>query len=105
MRERFVDDAITPVADTADTERMASGEPGLPAEFAWRGRKIVVAGVVRSWRETGRCHHGSPEMYVRKHWYEIVTPAGDTMKIYFDRQPRRGKKGPRWWLFSMREAG
>jgi len=23
------------------------------------------------------------------------------MKIYFDRQPKKGAKGPRWWLFSM----
>ncbi len=26
------------------------------------------------------------------------------MKIYFERQPRRGKKEPRWWLFSIRES-
>jgi hypothetical protein len=42
-------------------------------------------------------------MYVRKHWYEVATASDGTMKIYFDRQPRGGRKTPRWWLFSICE--
>ena len=103
MPERFVSEAISPVTGTADTARMAIGEPGLPSEFVWRGRTISVMSVLRTWRETGRCHHGSPEMYVRKHWYEVATASGNTMKLYFDRQPRGRRKGPRWWLFSICE--
>ncbi|HEY6837153.1 MAG TPA: DUF6504 family protein [Geobacteraceae bacterium] len=102
MSERFVDEALTPVVDTADTARMAAGEPGLPQVFLWRGRRVEVVAVLRSWHETGRCHHGSAEMYVRKHWYEVETVADGVMKIYFERQLRRGQKGPRWWLFSIR---
>ena len=102
MPERFVDEAIMPVAATYDTSRMAVGEPGLPREFLWRGQTIEVVAVLRTWRGTGKCRHGSPEMYVRKHWFEVVTAADGTMKIYFDRQARRGQKGPRWWLFSVR---
>ena len=105
MPERFVSEAISPVNGTADTARMAIGEPGLPSEFVWRGRTITVTSVLRTWRETGRCHHGSPEMYVRKHWYEVATASGNTMKLYFDRQPRGRRKGPRWWLFSIWEDG
>jgi phosphoribosylglycinamide formyltransferase-1 len=101
MHERFISEAVHPVVDTGDTARMAIGEPGLPREFVWRGRTIAVARVLRSWRETGRCRHGSPEQYVRKHWYEVATTTGDTMKIYFDRQARAGRSGPRWWLFSV----
>jgi phosphoribosylglycinamide formyltransferase-1 len=100
-RERFVSEAIEPVVETADTARMASGEPGLPSEFAWRGRSVVVASLIRSWRETGPCRHGSGERYVRKHWYEIATPAGEVMKIYFERQPRRGRVASHWRLFSV----
>ncbi len=103
MSERFISEAIQPVAETYDTARMAAGEPGLPREFVWRGKTIRVASVLRTWRETGRCHHGSPEQYVRKHWYEIVTAGNDTMKLYFDRQPRGGRHGARWWLFSIDE--
>jgi phosphoribosylglycinamide formyltransferase-1 len=102
MPERFVSEAIKPVAATFDTARMAAGEPGLPREFVWRGRTIAVAAVLRAWRETGRCRHGSPEMYARKHWYEVAT-SGGTMKIYCDRQPHGGRQGTRWRLFSIRE--
>jgi hypothetical protein len=41
--------------------------------------------------------------YVRKHWYEVVTASDGTMKLYFERQPRGGRGGARWWLFSIRE--
>ena len=102
--ERFIGEALEPVVATIDTAHMAPGEPGLPREFLWRGEPVKVAAVVRTWRETGPCHHGSPEMYVRKHWYEVLTTSGDTMKIYFERQPRRGVKNTaRWWLFSIKE--
>jgi hypothetical protein len=42
-------------------------------------------------------------MYVRKHWHEIATVSDGIMKIYFERQPRRGRTDARWWLFSIRE--
>jgi hypothetical protein len=103
MPERLISEAIKPVTETADTSRMAIGEPGLPHKFVWRGRTVTVRAVLRSWRETGRCHHGSPEIYVRKHWYEVDTTSDGIMKLYFDRQPRGSKKGARWWLFSVRE--
>jgi hypothetical protein len=104
MSERFISEAIQPVVETYDTARMSVGEPGLPREFAWRGRTIAVAAVLRTWRDTGKCRHGSPELYVRKHWFEITTTANDTMKIYFDRQARGGRHGARWWLFSISES-
>jgi hypothetical protein len=103
MAERFVSEAIRPDAATFDTSRMAAGEPGLPAVFHWRKQTLRVARVVRAWRETGPCDHGSSEAYVRKHWYEVVTDAGQTLRIYFERQPRGGKDGRRWWLFTLEE--
>jgi phosphoribosylglycinamide formyltransferase-1 len=105
MPERFIGEDIKPVATTFDTTRMAAGEPGLPGQFLWRDRTIEIAAVLRTWHETGNCDHGSPEQYVRKHWYEIVTTTGETMKIYFERQPRRGEKGSRWRLLSMAVPG
>jgi phosphoribosylglycinamide formyltransferase-1 len=103
MAERFVDEPIEPVVATADTSLMAGGGPGLPHEFRWRGRTIEIAALLRSWRETGKCRHGSAELYVRKHWFEVVTTDHATMKIYFERQSRRGRKEPRWWLFTISE--
>ena len=105
MAEQFISEPIKPLTKTADTSRMAIGEPGLPREFVWRGRTVMVQAVLRAWRETGKCHHGSPEMYVRKHWYEVSTVSDGTMKLYFERQPRSRKGRARWWLFSIREPG
>jgi hypothetical protein len=103
VSERFVSEPIQPVVDTCDTMRMAVGEPGLPRQFVWRGKLIEITAVLRTWRETGRCRHGSTDMYVRKHWYEVNTLANGTMKIYFDRHSRN-RKAARWWLFSVRNA-
>jgi phosphoribosylglycinamide formyltransferase-1 len=85
---------------------MAAGEPGLPRCFTCKGRTVEIRDVVRSWKETSPCRHGSGEAYVRKHWFEVVTASGDTMKIYFERQAR-GKREikKRWWLFSVTAAG
>ena len=103
MSERFISEPIKPLTETADTSRMAIGEPGLPKKFIWRERTIYVTAVLRSWRETGKCRHGSTEMYVRKHWYEVATESDGVMKIYFERQARRGKgRAARWWLFSVK---
>ncbi len=105
MPKKFISEPIMPITETADTERMAFGEPGLPRKFVWWGRTITVQAVLRTWRETGKCRHGSPEIYVRKHWYEVATDSDGIMKFYFERQARGGRGGARWWLFSVREAG
>lgn len=105
MPERFVSEPLKPVSETCDPARMATGEPGLPQQFIWRGQIIKIVAVLSSWKQTGSCRHGSPELYVRKHWYEVKTVDGRIMKIYFDRQPRRGHtSAARWWLFSIRDA-
>ena len=103
MPERFIGEPIKPLTETADTSRMAVGEPGLPRQFAWRDRTIIVKAVLRVSKGTGKCHRGSPEMYVRKHWYEVATVSDGIMKIYFDRQGKGRKQAPRWWLFSTRD--
>ncbi len=101
MSEEFVSEAIRPVAGTVSTSRMAAGGPGLPRQFVWRSKTVTIARLLNSWRETGPCHHGSSEQYVRKHWFEVLTDSDETMKIYFERQPRSAKKRKeRWWLFS-----
>jgi len=103
MKEQFISEAIEPVADTFDASGMAVGEPGLPLKFSWRGHTFHIVKVIRTWKDTGPCTHGSNEQYVRKHWYEIETSSGAVMKLYFDRHPRGGRNAARWWLFSIRE--
>jgi hypothetical protein len=97
----FVSESIKPVVATSDANAMASGAPGLPREFVWRGEPLVIDSVIRSWRETGPCKHGSAEVYARKHWFEVQTTQGQTAKLYFERQPRSHSQTQRWWLFSI----
>jgi hypothetical protein len=104
MPEKFISAAIQPVAETLDAARMSAGEPGLPREFRWKRETIRIQRVLKTWRETGPCHHGSGEAYVRKHWFEALADSGDTMTIYFERQARSGKIKSRWWLFSVSSA-
>ena len=104
MTEHFVGEAIRPEVDTIDTSRMVPGGPGLPGVFRWKTQTLRIARVLRAWRDTGPCDHGSGEAYVRKHWFEVETDAGQIMKIYFERQARSGRTGSRWWLFTIREA-
>jgi hypothetical protein len=102
MTEEFIGEPIQPVVETLDTSRMAAGGPGLARQFRWRAETVTIAHVLKTWRETGDCRHGSGEQYVRKHWFEVATDSGVTMTIYFERQARSTrKKRERWWLFSL----
>jgi hypothetical protein len=42
--------------------------------------------MLHCWRETGKCHHGSPEISVRKNRCEVATASDGTMKLYFCRK-------------------
>jgi phosphoribosylglycinamide formyltransferase-1 len=101
MAEQFISEPIQPVEATIDAARMSTGEPGLPRQFRWRSQTIHIARVLKTWRETGPCHHRSGERYVRKHWFEVLTDSGQTMKIYFQRQARSRNRTSRWWLFTV----
>ncbi len=100
VREEFVSESIQPQGG-ADTQRMARGEPGLPAEFGWRGDQYRVEGIIEVWKESGPCTHGGTERYLRKHWYRLVMGDGSTWTIYFDRQARSVRERKlRWWLYT-----
>lgn len=83
---------------------MSTGEPGLPRQFQWGAQTLCIVSVLKTWRETGPCHHGSGELYVRKHWFEVVADSGETMRIYFERQARSRQIKSRWRLFTIDRA-
>lgn len=103
--KRFVGEAVKPDPATFEASRMAAGVPGLPRAFTWRGRRVEVDGVVREWRETAPCRHGSGERYVSKHWFDVRTTDGESMRLYFERRARRRALSDRWWLFSVEADG
>jgi hypothetical protein len=101
--EQFVSEPIKPVEGTFDSAGMIRGEPGLPQRFVWRDQEYSVAEVLQAWKEDGPCKSGSPEMYLRKHWFRILTEQGVEMTLYFQRQPRSKRQSKsRGWLYTIR---
>ena len=102
MDENFISEMIKPLAGTFDTAAMTRGEPGLPKNFIWRDNEYEVAEVLEVWKETGPCKSGSPELYLRKHWYKIRTADDKIMTLYFERQARsKSQNKARWWLYTI----
>ena len=105
MKQRFVSEALTPFGRSLQASAMAAGLPGLPEGFRWRGREYGIAEVLEQWRELSPCRNGSPERYLRKHWYRLRMADGSVMNVYFERQPRSPRlRKRRWWLFSVAGA-
>lgn len=100
MRDEFLGESLVPDTTTADTRRMARGEPGLPTIFGWHDETVEIVCVHDAWHDTGPCRHGSGEKYVRRHWFDVETARHGRLKIYFERQARGGKSAPRWWVYS-----
>jgi len=104
--EQFIGEAIIPAAGAGDATAMARGEPGLPSRFTWRGREYSVAGVIAAWKSTGPCRSGGGEVYLRRHWFRVLTAPPAVMTLYCDRQgriPKRPKS--RWFLYTLQPAG
>lgn len=101
--EQFVSEPIQPVEGTFDPAAMPRGEPGLPHRFVWRDEEYTVAAVLEAWKEDGPCKSGSAEMYLRKHWFRVITEQGAEMTLYFQRQPRSKRRSKaRWWLYTVK---
>jgi len=106
--EEFVSEAMTPVAGTGDAGAMARGEPGIPSRFTWRDTEYSLVGVMETWKTSSPCKHGGGEVYLRRHWYRILTDPPAVMTVYCTRQaPRsntRNRPKPRWWIYTVAPA-
>ena len=95
----FVSEPIEPEAGTADIAAMSRGEPGLPRAFTWRKNRYEIASVEGTRRSMGR---DRGDVYVRKHFYDVVTTCGKRMTLYFERNPTHtSARKHRWWLYSI----
>jgi phosphoribosylglycinamide formyltransferase-1 len=98
----FVSEPVTPEPGTFDAAAMGRGEPGLPSRFTWRNTRHEVAHALRTWK-TSTPERG--ELYLRRHWHEVVTTAGHRLVLYCERQTKnRNKPTQRWWVYSVRWA-
>lgn len=102
MTQEFIGENITPLPGAFDTAAMATGAPGLPSQFTWRQKTYTITKVLKAWKESSPCRHGSSEMYLRKHWYNVQTDQKCSMTIYFTRQSRSSSQAKkRWWLYTI----
>src|SRR5262245_45726183 len=106
VQDQFISEPLTPVPGAAYAAAMSRGEPGLPRMFTWRKQRHAVTAVLRSWKSSGReGGKATGEMYLRRHWHEIVTDTGLQMTVYCDRQARnRSRPKARWWVYTVRSA-
>jgi len=45
-------------------------------------------------------------MYLRRHWYKVLTNPPMIMTIYCDRQAKNRKRHKaRWWVYTIEPAG
>jgi hypothetical protein len=82
MEHKFVSESIKPVIATADTGAMATGGPGLPHEFTWRGKapdskgqcRLILAkysaSVSGSCRFPWICHVPASYTHKDNFWYQ-----------------------------------
>lgn len=99
----MVSEPIDPEAGSFDAGAMASGVPGLPAAFVWRGGRSRVLACERAWKSL-RPEPGG-ELYLRRHYYGLVMEGGARWVVYCLRQPSTAKGGRhRWYLYTMEDA-
>lgn len=98
--EKLISEAVTPVALSFNAAAMASGEPGVPMAFSWRGTDYRVARVLDSWKNLRGCRNGSGEQYINKHFFRVETETGEIMTLY---RTRTGSKRDEWILYTMQK--
>jgi len=94
---RFVSRPIRP-ADEGFITPATGSEPPVPAAFVWDERKFEIRAVIRTWRST-KGDRG--DNYLKRHWYELETPDGVKLEVYYDREARRGTSP--WCLYTIDE--
>ncbi len=99
----FVSEPIEPLGASFDAAAMATGVPGVPLRFLWRGREWEVAAVEETGKAFGDCAHGSGERYLRRHLYRVRTVDGWVLRLSCQRsfgRARFTRKG-RWRIMAV----
>lgn len=99
--EEFISEPIEPVGGF-DTAAMSRGEPGAPPAFRWRDRAYEVVARIGQWKSSSReGGRAQGQLYLRRHYYELMMDDGSRWTVYFERQPRRsGSAKVRWFLYT-----
>ena len=103
VMNRFISESITPIAGQFDSIAMGRGEPGLPAEFEWRGRTFKIVKKQDQWKQSSpEGRRAGAEVYLRRHYYKLLMSDSSVWTVYFVRQsPRSGSTKRRWFLYGI----
>ncbi len=105
MSERFISEQLKPIMDGPAPVPFEAGAPMMPPAFEWRRQRLPVLEVLESWKELSPCSSGSPERYLRRHWYRLRTSDEQEMTVYFLRQAQSGKQPKsRWFLYKLEDG-
>jgi phosphoribosylglycinamide formyltransferase-1 len=96
--ERLVSEPVTPVSGSFNAESMASGSPGVPMAFSWRGAEYRVKAMLGERKTLRGCRNGSTDRYIDKHFYTVETESGEVMTLY---RARTGSKSDKWILYTI----
>lgn len=88
-------EAVEPDPASWNAAMMATGQPGVPMRFTWRGTRYEVARILDDSRRTEKCAEGD-DRYVRRHVIWVETTSGDRMCLSGSRGTRA--RAPRWTL-------
>jgi len=81
---------------------MATGRPGLPTGFMWRGQHFAIVRVLEDWKQSEASGHAAGQRYYRKHFYRLLTQSGEVLTLYAVRHVKPGESPRRrWWLYSI----
>jgi len=102
MKPEFISESLTPLFKGEPALSYVPGEPVLPEGFKWRDTEYWIESVLQAWKESGADRSGTPEIYLRKHWYKLRMTDHTEMEVYFERQARsKSQRKQRWWLYTV----
>ena len=96
--ERLVSEPVTPAPGSFNAESMASGSPGVPMAFSWRGADYRVKSILGERKTLRGCRNGSTDRYIDKHFFTVETDSGEVMCLY---RARTGSKLDKWILYTI----
>lgn len=100
-----------PITVTFNSEPLLEKKTGPPSAFMWRDTQYTITSVLRTWHDYSQRgtsqflydekRGNAPQMTLSKRgswgvgrdYYRVRTDSGDTFDIYYDRTPRKHKKG------------
>jgi len=100
-----------PITVKFENEPLFEKKSGVPDSFVWRGKSYLIVSVENEWHNCdirGKMEKlyyqkrgSAPELRPRKggswgvgrDYYEVKTDTSEIFVIYYDRQPKKSKKG------------